>query len=168
MSQLPAEGSVQQRLFQCVERGEFALVERFQALGFTFVTCLYPCSPCNPWFLNAFFLTSDFTEGTDRGRIEGLSQLPAEGSVQQRLFQLVERGEFALVEGFEALGFFAECFEVVGDTSLLSQWRQSKLKVLDLLPADVRHSNPGLDAQNVPSECRASDEIHQESVVEFR
>ena len=38
------------------------------------------------------------------------SQLPAEGSVQQRFFQFVERGEFALVEGFEALGFIAYLF----------------------------------------------------------
>jgi len=31
--------------------------------------------------------------------------LPAEGAVQQRLLQLVERGELLLVDGFEALGF---------------------------------------------------------------
>ena len=30
-----------------------------------------------------------------------------EGLVQQRFFQFVERGELALVEGFEAVGFFA-------------------------------------------------------------
>lgn len=33
------------------------------------------------------------------------SQRPAERLVQQRLLQLIERGELALVEGFETLGF---------------------------------------------------------------
>ena len=32
-------------------------------------------------------------------------QFPAEGLVQEGFFQLVEGGELALVEGFEALGF---------------------------------------------------------------
>lgn len=32
-------------------------------------------------------------------------QLSAEGLVQQRPFQLIERGEFALVDGLETLGF---------------------------------------------------------------
>ena len=31
--------------------------------------------------------------------------------MQQRLFQLVERGEFALVDGFEALGVFVQIIE---------------------------------------------------------
>ena len=43
----------------------------------------------------------------------GYSQLPRESLMQQRLLQFVEGGELALVEGFEALGFFAECVEVV-------------------------------------------------------
>ena len=33
------------------------------------------------------------------------SQRPAERLMQQRLLQFVQRGEFLLVEGFEALGF---------------------------------------------------------------
>ena len=45
-------------------------------------------------------------------------QLPAEGSVQQRFFQFVERGEFALVKGFEALGFFLKLFERDDDGAL--------------------------------------------------
>ena len=47
------------------------------------------------------------------------SKLSAEGSVQQRLFQLVERGELALVEGFEALGFFGQGFQGGNDPLLL-------------------------------------------------
>jgi hypothetical protein len=35
-------------------------------------------------------------------------ELPAKGLVQQRLIQLVERGELAPAEGFEALGFFVK------------------------------------------------------------
>jgi hypothetical protein len=38
-------------------------------------------------------------------------QLPAEGPVQQRLLQLDERGELALVEGFQPLGFLVEIAE---------------------------------------------------------
>lgn len=37
LSQLPAEGLVQQGFFQLVEGGELALVEEFEALGFSFV-----------------------------------------------------------------------------------------------------------------------------------
>jgi hypothetical protein len=48
-------------------------------------------------------------------------QLPAEGSVQQRLFQLVERGELALVEGFEALGFFLKRCYRLNDFTLTSE-----------------------------------------------
>ena len=33
-------------------------------------------------------------------------KLAAEGLVQQRLLQLLQRGELLLVDGFEALGFF--------------------------------------------------------------
>ena len=42
------------------------------------------------------------------GRIvmEGSLELAAEGLVQQGLFQRVECGELALVDGFEALNFF--------------------------------------------------------------
>jgi hypothetical protein len=39
------------------------------------------------------------------------SQFPAERLMQQRLLQLVERGELALVEGFETLGFFFQGVE---------------------------------------------------------
>ena len=51
-------------------------------------------------------------------RAMGLLKLTAEGSVQQRLFQLVERCELALVEGFEALGFFGERIELGNDRFL--------------------------------------------------
>jgi hypothetical protein len=40
-----------------------------------------------------------------------LLQLPAEGLVQQRLLQRVERDELLLVEGFEALGFGSKVIE---------------------------------------------------------
>jgi hypothetical protein len=46
------------------------------------------------------------------------SELTAEGLVQQRLFQRGERGELLLVNGFEALGLFAEIFEHGDDGSL--------------------------------------------------
>ena len=35
------------------------------------------------------------------------------------LIQFVEGGEFALVEGFEALGFVGEIYELLGETLLL-------------------------------------------------
>jgi hypothetical protein len=41
--------------------------------------------------------------------------------MQQRLLQLVEGGELALVEGFEALGFFAEGVEFGSDTLLFKK-----------------------------------------------
>jgi hypothetical protein len=36
-----------------------------------------------------------------------LRQLPAEGLVQQRLFEVVEGGEFLAVDGFETFGLFS-------------------------------------------------------------
>ena len=53
-------------------------------------------------------LTTDCSDGTDLWRRRIASQLPAEGLAQQQLFQLVERGEFPLVDGFETLSFFNE------------------------------------------------------------
>src|ERR1035437_416312 len=41
-----------------------------------------------------------------------------------------------------------------------------KLKILDLLSADMWNANPGLDTKDVTCECPAADEKHQESVVE--
>ena len=39
-------------------------------------------------------------------------QLTAEGLVEQRLLQFVERGEFLLVDGFEGLGFCLQILEL--------------------------------------------------------
>lgn len=89
-----------------------------------------------------------------------LSQGPAEGLVQQGLLQRIEGGELAVVEGFEALGFFLQCFEIVRNPSLFGYGWHSELEVLDLLPADVRDANPCLNAKNMPGECSTSDEIH--------
>ena len=46
------------------------------------------------------------------------SQVPAEGLVQQRLLQLLQRGELPLVEAREALGFGFEGVELLGDCDL--------------------------------------------------
>ena len=50
--------------------------------------------------------------------------MTGEGLVQQRLFQRLQRGELALVEGFEALGF------VRGDSS--DVWRAISLLSFEL------------------------------------
>src|SRR3989339_1134995 len=57
-----------------------------------------------------FLITSEPYRGHPRYGLHPspASQHPAERLMQQRLLQLIERGELALVEGFEALGFFAE------------------------------------------------------------
>lgn len=39
-------------------------------------------------------------------------QRPAKSLVQQGLFQLIQRGDFALVKGFEGLGLFAQGIEL--------------------------------------------------------
>jgi hypothetical protein len=41
--------------------------------------------------------------------------------MQQRLLQFVQGGELALVEGFEALGFFVEGVEFDGDALLFKE-----------------------------------------------
>ena len=46
-------------------------------------------------------------------------ELSGERLVQQRLFQIVQRGEFAFVDGGEALGFFAQFGKPIGDCLLL-------------------------------------------------
>lgn len=44
--------------------------------------------------------------------------------MQQRLLQLVQRGEFLLVEGFEALGFFVQHVDVAKDFPLnIKRWQ---------------------------------------------
>lgn len=48
-------------------------------------------------------------------------QLPAEGLMQQRLFQFVEGCQFALVEGFEALGFDGKLIMPSSNTPLFRQ-----------------------------------------------
>ena len=52
------------------------------------------------------------------------SQLSAESLVQQRLFQCRQRGEFLLVESFEALGFGGESVEFFDYSVLLLQIRR--------------------------------------------
>ncbi len=57
-------------------------------------------------------------------------KLSAEGLVQQRLFQLVERGEFALVNGFEAFGFVLERIEICDDClPLRKRWRWNRNRI---------------------------------------
>lgn len=63
------------------------------------------------------------------------SQFSAEGLVQQRLFQLVKRGEFALVDGFETLGFDGKSIEFLCD--LLLQFERRKWNLIRLYVAQV-------------------------------
>ena len=57
-----------------------------------------------------FVSLTHYNSGSESGPLSSLSafspresKLPAEGLVQQRFFELVQRGELALVEGFETL-----------------------------------------------------------------
>ena len=47
----------------------------------------------------------------------GASEFSGEGLVQQGLFQIVQRGEFAFVESGEELGFRFQCIEWLTDRS---------------------------------------------------
>ena len=65
--------------------------------------------------------------GNDEWENEGdgkrASQRPAERLMQQRLLQIVQRGEFLLVEGFEALGFLVKLIQLRSNFSLLLDGR---------------------------------------------
>jgi hypothetical protein len=87
-------------------------------------------------------------------------ELTGEGPLQQRLLQLVERGELALVEGFEALGFFAESVQLADKLALLWKRRPDKLKILDLLTADVGDTYSGLNAKNVAGKRSRTNQIN--------
>src|SRR5205085_159892 len=50
-------------------------------------------------------------------------QFPAEGLMQQRLLQRLQCGEFASVNGFEALGFFGKLIECVYGATQVRQWQ---------------------------------------------
>ncbi len=64
------------------------------------------------------------------------------------------------------LGFSAECFKIVRNMTLLGYGWSSKLKILDLLTTNVWNTNTSLYTNNVARERCASNEIHQESIVE--
>jgi hypothetical protein len=53
------------------------------------------------------------------------SQFPTEGLVQQRFFQLVERGELKPVAGFEASSFFLNRLKMADNIVLLVQLRRT-------------------------------------------
>ena len=57
--------------------------------------------------------------------------------MQQGLLQFVEGGELALVEGFEALGFFADGVEVLDDNFLILQGGRGNRIALQLCAIDV-------------------------------
>ena len=52
-----------------------------------------------------------------------MSQFSAEGLVQQRLLQFVERGELAMIEGGEAAGFFRQFVESLDNFELFCERR---------------------------------------------
>ena len=66
-----------------------------------------------------------------------VSQRTAESLGQQGFFQLVQGGEFALVEGFEALGFFTEIIQFGDYFPLLYNARKWKTLVLKGAHVDV-------------------------------
>ncbi len=53
--------------------------------------------------------------------------------MQQGFFQGFERGELLLVDGFEALGFFAKLVERGNDSLLFGQSREGTSKLLESL-----------------------------------
>jgi hypothetical protein len=57
------------------------------------------------------------------------SQSPAEGLVQERLLQGLQRGELPLVEAGEALGFFVEGVDFFDDGLLPVEWRQIESEI---------------------------------------
>jgi hypothetical protein len=108
--------------------------------------CWFPSFLSRPW--------SRLRQG------EAALHFPAEGLVQQRLLQLVERGELALVEGFETLGFFAERVQRADKLALRWKGRPDEVKVLDLLTANVRNTDAGLNSADVIGERSRTDEIN--------
>jgi len=60
------------------------------------------------------------------------SNFSAKGLVQQRFFQLFQRGELPLVDAREALGFNFECIKRTRDFLLLNLgWRKLKRNIFD-------------------------------------
>ncbi len=90
--------------------------------------------------------------------------MPAEGSEQQRLFQLVERGELALVEGIEALGFFGKRHQPLHNLVLLSEWRNWKYGLLYKVTADIQDDRAACESD----ELRLNDIGRQEVVQVVR
>jgi hypothetical protein len=78
--------------------------------------------------------------------------------MQQRLLELLEGGEFAFVEVGEVVYFGAEGFKITGNALLFQEWWERKLKVFNLLTADMRDSDPCLNAKNVCGEGPAPNE----------
>src|SRR5260221_10870503 len=63
------------------------------------------------------------------------SQFPTEGLVQQRFFQLVERGELKPVAGFEASSFFLNRLKMADNIVLLVQLRRTNNSAEVAVPA---------------------------------
>lgn len=86
--------------------------------------------------------------------------------MQEGLFQVVEGGEFFLVEGFEILNFARERIETFSNTLLISNGGPCIREIFDLLTADMRNTDSSLNTNYVSYKCRATNEIRQKSVVE--
>jgi hypothetical protein len=50
-------------------------------------------------------------------------EVAVEGSVEEGFFEFVEGGDFAAVEGFQAVGFVSKRVKCLGDFQLQRQWR---------------------------------------------
>ena len=64
------------------------------------------------------------------------------------------------------MGFGVESVEFGDNMSLLLYRRFQKLEILDLLSADVRNADAGLNAKNMAGECTRADEVKEEAVVQ--
>ena len=83
-------------------------------------------------------LTATQKNSSQRRTTHGcLLLIPRERLVQQRLFQIVQRGEFAFVDGGEALGFGFKRFQHFNNPFLPINTRQRKDKPFNLLRAQI-------------------------------
>ena len=87
--------------------------------------------------------------------------------MQKRFFQVVQRGEFALVEGCETLGFLSESVENGGYLALFLNWGTLENEILDLLAADMGNSYACLNTENMGCKFRAPDEKDQETIIKI-
>ena len=84
------------------------------------------------------------------------SKLPAEGFVQQRLFEIVEGDEFLAVDGFEMLYFFLQPLYLRCNQSLFFNRWPHELEILNLCATDVRNTNSSLNIQKVTAKGLAA------------